>query len=222
MLLVPQTYVFPIPQELPFPQGFRLQVGLDDFFHLARNVGVYLSRIFQKPFHVVIHEIPGDARHNLWNSLGLDEVFPAYSAHVGNYTRGQKSCKVRIVLVHSYLRDVFGGATPGDCQGFEVTKKTFPFVDVDPKVSNVVRLNFLNFLKGLRSEPRVGRCRQDPIFWVASKACPRRIFLKRHPVNSKRLPYLSLYFVNVLIRSPVFDRSVLKAKSFASALGCFL
>ena len=139
MLLVPQTYVLPGSNEIPLPKGFRLQVGLDEFFHLARDVGVHLSRIFQKPFHVVVYVVSGDAGYDLWNSLGLHEVFPAYSTDVGDDTRGQNGGKVWIILIHGYLRDVFGGATPGGFQSFEVTKKTFPFIDEDPKFSNVVR-----------------------------------------------------------------------------------
>ena len=108
MLLVPQTYVLPGPDELSLPQGFRLQVCLDEFFHLARDGGVHLSWVFQKPFQVVIDVVPGD----LWNSLGLHEVFPAYSAHVRDDARGQKGGKVRVVLVHDNLRDVLGRSPP--------------------------------------------------------------------------------------------------------------
>ena len=106
MLLVPKAYVFPRSDELPFPQGFHLQVGLDKFFHLARDVGVHLSQVFQKPFHVVVDVVHRNADHDLWNALGLDEVFPAYSTHVGDDARGQKGCKVRVILVYGHLRDV--------------------------------------------------------------------------------------------------------------------
>ena len=60
VLLVPQADVLPGPYELPLPQGFRLQVGIDEFLHLARDVGVHLPRVFQEPFHVVVHVVPGD------------------------------------------------------------------------------------------------------------------------------------------------------------------
>ena len=43
------------------------------------------------------------------------------------------------VLVHGNLRDVLGGTTPGDFQGFEVTQEAFLYVDVDLELSNVVR-----------------------------------------------------------------------------------
>ena len=88
---------------------------------------------------MVVDVVPGDARYDLRNSLGPNEVFPAYSTHVGNYTRGQKGGKVGIVLVHGYLRDVLGGSFPGCFQGLKVTQEAFFFLDVDPKLSNFVR-----------------------------------------------------------------------------------
>ena len=123
-------------EKLPLPLGFRLQIGLNGFLHLARDVGAHLSRIFQKSFHVVVDVVSGNTRHDLWNlqSLGLDEVFPAYSAHMGN--------------------DVLGGTLPGCFQGFEVTKKTFPFIDEDPKLSNVVRQRVCVRNQGLDSAVR--------------------------------------------------------------------
>ena len=88
---------------------------------------------------MVVDVVPGDTRYDLWNSLGLDEVFSAYSTHVGNNTRGQQRGKVRIVLVHSHLRDVFGRPTPRRFQGFEVAQEAFLFVDVDRELGHVVR-----------------------------------------------------------------------------------
>ena len=139
MLLVPQTYVLPGSDELSFPQGFSLQVGLDEFFHLARDVEVHLPGIFQNLFHVVVDVVPRNAHHDLRNFLRLYEVFPAYSTHVEDDTRGQQRGKVQIVLVHGHLRDVLGGSFPGCFQGFEVTLEAFLFIDVDCKLSNVVR-----------------------------------------------------------------------------------
>ena len=83
--------------------------------------------------------VPGDARHDLWNSLGLDEVFPAYSTHVGDDARGQQRGKVQVVLVHGHLRDILGGSGSRRSQSLKVTKKAFLFVDVDLKLSNVER-----------------------------------------------------------------------------------
>ena len=121
--LVPQTYVFPGSDEIPFPQGFRLQVGLDEFFHLARDVRVHLPGIFQKPVHVVVDVVPDDASHDLWNFLRPNEMFPAYSAHVGDDTCGKQRSKVRVVLVHGHLRDVLGGTLPGCSKASKLLRK---------------------------------------------------------------------------------------------------
>ena len=123
-----------------FHRVFVCRLALtSSLIQLARDVGVHLPRVFQEPFHVVVHVVPDDARHDLRNSLRLDEVFPAYPTHVGDDTRGQKRGKVGVVLVHGNLRDVLGGATPGGFQGFEVTQEAFFFVDADLELSNVVR-----------------------------------------------------------------------------------
>ena len=140
VLLVPQTYVLSGSNKISLPQGFRQQAGLDEFLHLACDVGVHLPGIFQKPFHVVVDVVPCNAHHDLRNSLRLDEVFPAYSTHVGDDTRGQKRGKrVGVALVYSHLCDVLGGATPRRFHSIKVTQKAFLFIDVDLKLSNVVR-----------------------------------------------------------------------------------
>ena len=53
--------------------------------------------------------------------MGLDEVFPAYTTHVGDDARGQQRGKLRVVLVNGNLRDVLGSATPRRFQGLEIT-----------------------------------------------------------------------------------------------------
>ena len=100
---------------------------------------------------MVVHLVPGDTRYDLWGSLGLDEVFSVYSTHVGNNTRGQQRGKVRIVLVHSHLRDVFGRPTPRRFQSLKVAQEAFLFVNVDCELSHVVRQGVRVRNEGLHS-----------------------------------------------------------------------
>ena len=78
LLLVPETYFLSGSDKLSLPQGFRLQVGLYELLHLARDVRSHLSRVFGKSFHGVIHEVPRHARHELRGSFRLHEVLSAF------------------------------------------------------------------------------------------------------------------------------------------------
>ena len=165
---------------------------------------------------MVVDVVSGNASYDLWNLLRFDEMFPAYSAHVGDDTRGQKGRKVRVILVHGYLRDVLGCSFPGSSRGLEVTGKTFFFVDADLKLSHVVRQRVCVQDETLNGTVRV------PYPGLPIQLVRVKFFEKVNPVISKRLPSLSLYFVKVLIRSPVFDRSASKTNFFTPALGYFL